>query len=59
MPKHDDSQQPTDDQRHADHIAGKHHHKYDPKCDDCRVAAQEEYKRKLASGELNRIEFLD
>jgi hypothetical protein len=63
---HEESGRPGDhtaksagDDPHADHIAGKHHHKYDPACDDCRCEAEEEYKRKLASGELNRIEFMD
>lgn len=64
MPKHDNSEPSdpvpsTDDSQHADHIAGKHYHKYDPDCADCRLAAEQEYKKKLASGELNKIEFVD
>jgi hypothetical protein len=46
------------DDVHADHLAGRHG-KYDPTCDHCRLEAEKEYQRKLASGELNRIEFLD
>ena len=46
------------DDVHADHLAGRHG-KYDPTCDHCRTEAEKEYQRKLASGELNRIEFLD
>jgi hypothetical protein len=46
------------DDVHADHLAGRHG-KYDPACDHCRLEAEKEYQRKLASGELNRIEFLD
>jgi hypothetical protein len=46
------------DDVHADHLAGRHG-KYDPGCDHCRLEAEKEYQRKLASGELNRIEFLD
>jgi hypothetical protein len=58
-PGNTDSTRSADDSRHADHIAGKHDHKYDPDCEDCRIHAEEEYQRKLASGELNRIEFMD
>jgi hypothetical protein len=46
------------DDVHADHLAGRHG-KYDPTCDHCRLEAEKEYKRKQASGELNKIEFLD
>lgn len=46
------------DDVHTDHLAGRHG-KYDPTCEHCRLQAEKEYKRKLASGELNRIEFLD
>ena len=44
--------------RHADHIAGKHR-SYDPDCEDCRRQAEQEYRGKLESGELNNIEFKD
>ena len=48
----------TDPAQHADHLAGKHHC-YDPDCDDCRRKAEEDYRKKLESGELNNIEFKD
>lgn len=37
----------------------KHQAAYDSACDQCRIAAENEYRDKLARGEMNMIEFKD
>lgn len=44
--------------RHGKHLS-KHRRGYDPNCEQCRRESQQEYERKLASGELNRIDVPD